>query len=495
MPSDDPYAKYLAPPAASSSSTGSDGADPYAKFLTKPGEAPAKSDVAEPKGYQYEPGFADQLVNAGTFRAPEYIEAGLNKVARATGINPDAPDIDQIRKRDSKYSEDHPILATGADMLGYAMGAGKFGAGERIAAGMGGGRIAQGIGSAIEGAGATGLGSLAAGDDVGTAVQNATGGALLSGALGTAIGVAGRELGPALGRASASARQDGIMSGIRDFRGPDNPAPAARSMDDLMADKQSAYGTLKGLPVSDTVVDNAVSKAVGSLTAGEQAGLSWPMRMQIKDTMQLIRDPSLKLTGDDLASFSANIRDAQRGGSDSIAGARIGEALRGIYAPEQALARKATARVGDAEWLDNTTPAKAPGEAAKRLADQKFIYSPDEQIAMQHLASFDSPMYRAPRAGLDWLAGKATNATAIGGVTGGVHGAITGLIAEQTAKAAHWALQRLLDRPIRRAIKGARASTSTGLPVTPDMTRNAPWITQGARQAVYGLGASGDNSS
>ncbi len=496
---DDPYAKYLAPPpsAPSSSPSSSDGSDPYAKYLNKPGEKPAADSPA--KGDTgYKTGFVDQAINTATFHLPDYLEAGGTAVARALGASPEAaPDLAAIRKRNAGYAEDHPVLAGAADVLGYALGPGKLGVGESIAAKAGGGRIAQAIGSSAEGAGAAGLGSVTSGDDLETAGKNALVGGALAAPLGFAIGNAGRELGPALGRAVAKGQAEpGVLSGIRasvkDFAGAENAPPVARSAADLAADEAASYNVLKGLKVNPAAAENAVSNAISSLTAGEQSGLSAGMRAQINDTLKVIRDPGFTLTADDLNAFSRNLGHAQSAPPDAIAGARIGEALRSIYAPEQAAARQASARVRDAEWLDKATPQAAPGQAAERLANKNYIYGPQERISMEKLASYDTPMQQAIRGLTEKIGSRAAIAPTVGYVTGGLTGGLHGLMADAGWALGNKALKYAVNRPVRRAMKATRIATSTGQAVDPAQLRGAPWMSQAARQAVYGIGAGDD---
>ena len=65
---------------------------------------------------------AYRAADTGTLGALDWGLAGIHKLERATGYDPNATDIDQIHAQNADWQSAHPLLALGGDALGYIAG-------------------------------------------------------------------------------------------------------------------------------------------------------------------------------------------------------------------------------------------------------------------------------------------------------------------------------------------------------------------------------------
>ena len=108
--------------------------------------------------------------------------------------------------------------------------------------------------------------------------------------------------------------------------------------DDLTAGEAAYYAHLKTLPVNPATVNNAVAGAVNTLKPSEFSGLSGSFKEQLADVMKGVNS-GLPLTANDMNSMARQLSAAQRGGTDDIAGTKIGNVLQSFYSGAQADAR------------------------------------------------------------------------------------------------------------------------------------------------------------
>ena len=368
-----------------------------------------------------------------------------------------------------------PVGSAIADATGYGLGLGKFGIAGRIAkaalpgaeaVGLGA-RTAGALGTAGEAGIATTAGDIGHGETPGMDVPLSMG---VGGALGAAIG------------------------------GARTAPPAARSVADLTADEAAKYANLKTMPVNPTMVNRGVASAVKTLDPSEISGLSGSFKQQFSDVIKQVNS-GLPLSANDMNSMARQLGAAQRGGTDSIAGARIGEVLRSFYSDPQADARLASAKVKDMGWLTDPdlTPAEKVAQAKSNINDPGMLMDDPTRAAMTNLANA-GPGKWAQRAqnlvatginagvkmGLGGAVGDAFGEGGLGAVIGALEGKSTGGLGGALARYPS-------NAAIKRAIQAAQAATSTGQAATPGMYRS-PWPARGAQAAlpvVYGVGAAG----
>ena len=138
---------------------------------------------------------AYRAANSGTLGALDYGLAGLHKIERATGYDPNATDLTTIQKQGDEWGANHPALALGADIAGYAVGPGKLKIGAKIA-----GKLGKGIAARMGGAAAENAGAAVIGDELHSQGQATTGDllktAVISGTTGALTGAIPGEKGP-----------------------------------------------------------------------------------------------------------------------------------------------------------------------------------------------------------------------------------------------------------------------------------------------------------
>ena len=409
---------------------------------------------------------AYRAANTGTLGLLDYGLAGLHKAERATGWDPNATDIDQIRQENADWQSNHPLLALGADVAGYGAGFGKFGLAAKAAEGaasLGAGKaLAAGLGGATEGAAAGGLSSTFAGDSPGDALKNAALGAAGGGALGGLVGARTSKFGAA-------------------------PADVPASV--LQANKDALYKGLENTPVKMPDVSSAVSSGLNKLTPGQQADLSSTFKERIANVRDAMNS-NQPLSLSDTENFARTIGGGMRTNSDKIAGAKIGEALADLGGPQVAAARDAQARLSDVSWLDsgNATPAGAQ----TRVDNPRYNFTDDTRKAMQNLADAGpSPWTKAAQNaaafgvnhGIGYFGGGA-----IGGALGhaGI-GELMGLSKGGSLNLGQIPFNAMNKAAINRALKAARATSATGRYVDPSQYygKTLPAVASGAQRVLF----------
>ena len=198
-----------------------------------------------------------------------------------------------------------------------------------------------------------------------------------------------------------------------------------------------------------------------------------------------------------------NVANRNYTSADGVVAAKVGEALRALGGQPMADAHLAQGRLYDTQWLTKPglTPTAAMARASKNVSQgAQTAMDPAGRQAMQDLADLQPTGWRKPvSSGLDIAQGVLANKTAastagaiaggmghgfLGGTAGAVAAPLVGALANKT-------IGLLRQRDAKRAMKAALAATSTGLPATADQFRNAPWLSQAARQALYANAAQG----
>ena len=426
---------------------------------------------------------AYRALNTGTLHAPDYLLAGLHSIERGTGYDPNATDLSQIRAENQDFAQKHPLLATGADVAGYAApmlipGYGEVSLAANAAKGAealgAGARLAQGVGSGVEGATLSGLGTATSGGSAEDSLKAAaTGGAL-----------------------------SGVLGGVAAARAPIAGAPVAKSLNDLKAGEAAYYAHLDTLPVNPTIVNKAVSGAANTLKPSEISGLSDSFTGQLTDVMKQVNS-GLPLTANDMNSMARQLSNAQRSPTDSIAGTKIGNVLQSFYSGAQADARMGSAKVKDMTWLTdpNLTPEEKIAQAQENIGNSKMLMDDPTKEAMTNLANagpsnftkgaqgvVGSVINRGAGAGLGYLTGGLLGHGELGAFagqsglgSGGLGGTIARNIPGLRSKAA-----------VQRAIQAAQAATSTGQQALPGMYRSNPLLSQSARNVAVAGGLAGD---
>ena len=429
---------------------------------------------------------AYRAANTGTLGALDWGLAGIHKLERATGYDPNATDIDQIRKQNDDWQSAHPLLALGGDVVGYGAGLGKLGIAARLAKGAEGLGVGSGLariaGGAGEAAGVTAAGDIGHGEAPGSDV-------LTSAALGGALG-------PLASKGSK------VM-------------PVGKSIAALEADKDATLQTIAQNKVGNIKPYQDFTAARSSISPGAQSGITGPMKSKLDDIQQTIANSS-DLNAKDLWSMRKNINDAATSNEDRVAAKTVGDALHNIAPADMDAASLAHAQFKDAGMLDDALSGKisqadviARAQAGVDPASKNF-YSPAGRAAMTDLAN------AGPGPWNKWLqekaaqsintAGKATALGYGGHFLGGLAGdaglgelfglskgisknasGVGGAIVNQVAKR----LPIASKASAKRAILAARASVG-GQPATAAMYQQPDWLAQAARRGLLSQGAAGN---
>jgi hypothetical protein len=430
-------------------------------------------------------GFAESALSSGT--------AHLSDRALAT-VTPGG--YDTVQKQKAQYDQEHPVLSGVAGLIGYGMGFGKLGMGDAVAGKLAtagaGPRLAGGLGTAAE-FGASGTASRMVDDPAnpGGAVEGGAGDALLGLGMGSVLGHFGgpRAVTSPVGEALAAGGEKSPVGSFAPFR---SDAPQPTSIEDLQAQQAAAIAKMKATPVDSDIVGNKIDSAVSSLRPGELSGLSPGFVEQVGRVRSINENLGDNLTVDDVNSFQRNIGSAMRSPADTIAGARIGEALRSLYPEQQQAANLASARIKDMGWLGSVGARDAPAQAAAKIAPGSGMAFDDAgRAAMQNIAdtaannnTFTGMARNLANVGTDKLAGTAGHiiGSQIGAMAGGPIGAVAGAFAPDVLK---YLANRVTNASTLRAIKAAQIAISTGR-TPPEQTIHpiVPWALQAARQAL-----------
>ena len=269
------------------------GSTPAAAPLTKPAAEAAQADLD--KGGSDTTGYAFQrAMSTGTLGATDYLGAGVNAISRATGLDPNAPDLATIQRQNEEFGQAHPYIALGSDLAGYTLGAGKLGVGARVAERLGGGALARATGYGLENAGAS-----AVSDITGSQGQDLT----------SAQGV-----GDLLKRAAFSGSVGAVTGAIP---GTGALSKAGSPTKALEADTAAAFKPLETTHYDPSDVGNQFDAIKSSLAAKQMP--SDALDNQINKVSQSIANKQKlgqSVTADDLTNFQIDINKASQGGRD-----------------------------------------------------------------------------------------------------------------------------------------------------------------------------------
>lgn len=402
--------------------------------------------------------FINTAVDSGTFGLSDWLAGHLSTLAGGPGV-------DAMRTTTQQGRDDlGTVPSVAADVAGYALGPGKFGAGSKVADMLGGLWKARVAGGAAEGAGAAALGTAGHGDTdlghIGTAM-------LLGGGVGAITG----------GLPGQRAAPQGI------------PTSAMES------DAASAWQGPNQMPVSAEDAADALQAAYGGMDPGKRFLMSDVLDSKVGQGVKDISDlKGLGMTAGQLSDFQRGIGNAARGSDDKRLAIGFKDALESAYDPAslQAVkaARAATNKAKISASIDDwrSDPATAPDKinAAITKNPQYYQSRPGLLEQMQAIANMGQPSMAkdlANDAGKRLVRGAL--AGALGGPTAGVVTAAIGAPARTAIDAA----------PVRRALLAAQHLNNTGDVVAasafaPQHPR-LKMISDLLRQAGYSAGASG----
>ncbi len=253
--------------------------------------AAAQADLD--KGGSDTSGYALQrAMSTGTLGATDYLGAGINAISRATGIDPNAPDLAMIHRQNEEFGQAHPYIAFGADLAGYGLGAGKLGIGERVAGRIGEGALARVAGSAAENALTSGIS-----EEANTAGQANVGDLLKHAAIAGGVGAVG----------GAIPGQKGAL------------ADAVSPTKDLGAATESAFRPLEATHYDPSVIAPQFDAIKNGLAAKQTAGISDSLDTQIDKISRSIaakQKAGQSVTADDLTNFQIDLNKAAQGSRD-----------------------------------------------------------------------------------------------------------------------------------------------------------------------------------
>jgi hypothetical protein len=415
---------------------------------------------------------AYRAANTGSFGALDYGLAGVHALERSSGYDPNATDLATIRKQNDEWQANHPYLAMGADVAGYAVGPGKLKLGAKLAE-LGGGRLlARAGGSAAEGAAASGLGALGHGEDLSEAGKEA----LVGGTIGAVTGAL-----------------------------PSKPAPVAggKTTADLGTDADALYAQLKPKQYLGPGVSNTLDRVTGRIPTGLQANMSDSLQGKVADVQRLARGSPI-VTADDIAGYQRALGSKGRNATDQKIVALYKAALdRGVGANTAAAIDDANAAhnifktSGEIDkWGAN--PLKAPAAIAQRLEQRPQFY---QQSGVFDALNKIGQMAPKTEPSVSSEVGKAIARHALGAATGAGIGYLTGqglpgdLVGTALGAAAPAAMSRNRSSAIANQLRAAQHLVATGQSVAPHNFRQTgtigDWLGYLARQAGYAGGASG----
>jgi hypothetical protein len=330
---DDPFADYKSPPKAD---------DPFADY---------KSPAKMPAALTYDPN--DPNASWGSWALSKLHNAAVGGnlwhkafqdsstfggLDKAQSMLPGSPSLEDLRgQTEEARKQIGPVGNLTADIAGYAMVPGGLKVGEGLAGLAGGGKLAQIGGSAIEGAGASGLGTLGHGGSW----EDAGSSALVGGALGGVTGA---------------------------IPGGHSTRPVTPSTAELQGTASGLYKPLESKVYQSPDVAAALDKVGANVSQGLQSKISSNLSDQIERINRIVAKGG-GTTASDIADFRSSLQAASRGKPDqAIVGQYLTE-LENRVGPNMATKIKKAARSsniaktsGEIEgWL------AAPGEAPKAI--------------------------------------------------------------------------------------------------------------------------------
>ena len=399
---------------------------------------------------------------------------GLDKLQ---SLAPGSPSVADLRAQTDKSRKDIGPVASGiADAAGYALGPGELGAGEAIAARLGGGYLARIGGSALESGGASALGTLGHGGDVDEALKSGGVGLLLGGATGAIPGARGV-----------------------------NASAVRPSTSDLEATASGLYAPLSKTQYPTDAVERVVNNV--NVPQGLQAKMSNALSDQI-DRIKGIVAQGGKTTANDIADFRASLLGAAKNDTDmKIAGQYVsalengvGPKIAGDIAAANAASNTAKTSGDIDDWITQAqrSPGKVPDAVNKAITDKPGFYKgvmPQLQDVANTGSSVGGKLWEAVKrpvmgaaidAGASYVGGQSPLSGAItGGLTGAIMGhaegqARTNTLVNKLAAARHFNATGQSLPP---------ASFAKGVPVAGPLMTYAPKIPAalGASGAFTGL--------
>lgn len=256
---------------------------------------------------QYGGDIAYRAANTGSLGLLDYGLAGLHKVERGTGYDPNATDLTTIQKQNDEWAANHPYAALAADVAGYGLGAGKFGAGAKIATKLGGSLLARAAGAGAENVGATLISDElksqgAVNQDPGSLLKDLA----ISGTVGTVTG--------------AIPGGKGKLADI--------PSPTAN----LKTAANAAFAPLKNAEFHPGDIGPAYDGAVSSISSGQKVKLDGDFKAKMTEISQEMADKyknNKPITADDIASYGQALRDSASGPLEQDVAKDLDNALHG----------------------------------------------------------------------------------------------------------------------------------------------------------------------
>jgi hypothetical protein len=454
---DDPYAAFPSAPTAGA-------ADPYAAFKTVGGATPSKNDLSGD--------LLQRAMSTGTLGATDWAGAGINAIARATGYDPTAPTHAEIVAQNQRTAQEHPLLATAADMAGYAplsLATGGLGTEAAVArAGLTGIPALMARGAAESALAGGGSQLIQDPTDPGAAVKSAVGGAALGGAVG---GIGGKLVG---GAVKAPAMGDAIAT--------------------LTANKSAAIDAMNAIPADARQVSGIIDGVQQGLSPSERSGLTSDFRGQLQSISDEAAKGGNQTSVGDLNSWKRQLFNAATPGTpDMKAATRIGDQLVAISPNEQRAADLAHAQLSDAQSMVDQSPRQtAMGAAAKLDPDSGLLFSDAGKQAWQNLANTaPGPLTK----GAEWLGTKGIG-TAVGHTLGGFfgEGGLGGILGGiETKGGIPGAISQLpANMRINRARKALLATLAGNQLVTPGQIAGATpaWVPAAAQRYITAKEAS-----
>ena len=302
---DDPVVGADNQPATKSSGSGWQN-DPVAGVKDGGGavQTPKAPTYGADEGWgQYAGDIAYRAANTGTLGALDYANAGVHAI-EGEGYG-DA--LTKIQKQNDEWAANHPYAALGADVAGYGLGAGKFGAGAKIATKLGGSLLARAAGAGAENVGAT----LVSDELKSQGAVNQDPGSLLkdlaiSGAVGTVSG--------------AIPGGKGKLADI--------PSPTT----DLRTAANAAFAPLKNVEFHPGDIGPAYDGAVNSISSGQKVKLDGDFKAKMTEISQEMADKyknNKPITADDIASYGQALRDNASGPLEQSVAGDLDNALHG----------------------------------------------------------------------------------------------------------------------------------------------------------------------
>jgi hypothetical protein len=291
-----PYDQFDAPAAAAT--------NPYDQFDAKPSSGGGG-------------GFAQKLASAGTLGGSDWVKAGVNALARGTGIDPTAPTHAEILQQNEQYGQEHPYLSLAADVGGYAgLSALTGGLGAEALIGK---TALTGL-PALYARGATEGAIAGAGSNMINDPSNPMG-AVSGGASGAALG------------AGATGLTRGVNKALQATLGKAPSVDPAAAIASTKAASDAGYAALKQVPIDPAKVLQPIAGVASSLDPSMQTGMSAGFRTQVGDITQALSQQAQagkQVNAEMVDSWQRQIKDAASSPVDTKIAGQISTGLDGV---------------------------------------------------------------------------------------------------------------------------------------------------------------------